>query len=544
MPLDDRYANVPFDEAISYLSGKINLDTDKWDDILDAEHDAAFVVAGAKGSLLSDLRGAVDRAIANGQRPEDFLKDFERISEGWAHTGDKAWRANIIHMTNLTQSYAAGRATYQLDPEVMRVQPYLQWVHSNSGKPRPSHLALDGRVFRAEAIPFYPPNGYGCLCRTISLTQGQVDKQGLTVDSLQVGDTLPYTDDRGKLREAVIAPDKGFARIPGRGDRRSLLEGMIAKFPTEVAKPLQEELARIDAEMAAKKKASKKYTTRKQKEKLPPPNPPKTYQEFIEWGSREFADSEAKLQKLRKSLKVDKLTQDYLALSAEIDQMKDRGDTPDTKLINKSSWARSKMSDAQSAYKTEAIKVFKAFREDMVNGGMRLSEARQIGSAVQIADGLDQATLRSQATEFFQITRGKGSTSFKEFIYAGDRAFALPGGQINVGDASAANIFHELGHHLEFESKVVLKASKDWVKSRASGPPESLKTLSGNGVYGEDEYAYPDAFYKPYVGKEYSNATEVISMGVEKFVTADEMRDLHRLDPDHFRFILGVLTSP
>lgn len=257
MPVEDRYANLPFTEAQEYLRGKINLDTDRWDDILNAEHDAAFVVAGAKGSLLSDLRGAVDRAIANGQRPEDFQKDFERIAEDWAHTGDKAWRSNIIYQTNLTQSYAAGRYTYQLDPDVVKVQPYLQWVHGDSARPRPSHLALDRRVFRADSLPFYPPNGYGCLCRTISLTQRQLERQELEVSDLKQGDQISVEVD-GRVYNPVLQPDKGFDRIPGQGDRRKLLEGMIARFPASVAKPLRDELDRIDAAMAAKKKPKTK----------------------------------------------------------------------------------------------------------------------------------------------------------------------------------------------------------------------------------------------------------------------------------------------
>ena len=49
--------NLPFTEQISFFRNKLNLSTERWDDILHQAHDRAFIVAGAaKADLLDDLR--------------------------------------------------------------------------------------------------------------------------------------------------------------------------------------------------------------------------------------------------------------------------------------------------------------------------------------------------------------------------------------------------------------------------------------------------------------------------------------------------------
>ena len=58
----------------------------------------------------------------------------------------------------------------------------------------------------------------------------------------------------------------------------------------------------------------------------------------------------------------------------------------------------------------------------------------------------------------------------------------------------------------------------------------------------------PDKFVDPYVGKVYDGyfgekATEVVSMGIERFHSPESMKEFRDKDPDHFHFILGVLTN-
>lgn len=76
--------------------------------------------------------------------------------------------------------------------------------------------------------------------------------------------------------------------------------------------------------------------------------------------------------------------------------------------------------------------------------------------------------------------------------------------------------WHEIGHMIECLNPNALRISKEFVSDRTSG--ESLtplrSILQGMG-YRTGEVTKKDNFISPYIGKEYSNASEVLSMGLE-----------------------------
>lgn len=81
--------DLPFAEQIDFFRRKTNLGTQTWTDIWEAQHDRAFVVAGAmKADLLDEIRQAVDKAIATGTTLETFRKEFRDITDrlGWPGT--------------------------------------------------------------------------------------------------------------------------------------------------------------------------------------------------------------------------------------------------------------------------------------------------------------------------------------------------------------------------------------------------------------------------------------------------------------------------
>jgi len=167
-----------FTEQINFLRRKLNLPTERWDDIKKSAHDRAFIVAGAqKADLLNDLRSAVEDRIKAGLSVDDFRKDFRSIVErhgwhGWTGEGTKAgeaWRTRVIYETNLRTSYAAGRHAQLTDPGLLNRRPYWQYVHSGAEHARKEHKAWgDAKLTLRHDHPFwetnYPPNGWGCGC--------------------------------------------------------------------------------------------------------------------------------------------------------------------------------------------------------------------------------------------------------------------------------------------------------------------------------------------------------------------------------------------
>ncbi len=168
---------LPFNEAATFFQSKLNIPTQKWDDLWKGQHAKGFMVAGAyKADLLSDFYTAVDKAVTKGVSLETFRKDFDSIvaKHGWSYNGSRDWRSEIIYSTNVRQAYNAGRWAQQTDPEQLKILPYLTYRHGDSRHPRPHHLAWNGTTLPA-SDPWwdthYPKNGWGCKCRVYGSTK-------------------------------------------------------------------------------------------------------------------------------------------------------------------------------------------------------------------------------------------------------------------------------------------------------------------------------------------------------------------------------------
>ena len=123
---------------------------------------------------------------------------------------------------------------------------------------------------------------------------------------------------------------------------------------------------------------------------------------------------------------------------------------------------------------------------------------------------------------------------------------------INVGaprNREDSLVYHEFAHHVEYANRDMASVAQEWLVSRSGGQVKKLNELTGTNNYRDSEIAVdiPDLLH-PYVGKIYRMPashpqTEVLSMGLEHFTSAREMRELYRADKEHFFFILGVLKT-
>ncbi|MCL1860979.1 MAG: phage minor head protein [Proteobacteria bacterium] len=233
-----------FAEQADFLRRKLNLPTERWDDIKKSAHDRAFIVAGAqKADLINDLHRAVEDKIKAGLGVDDFRKDFRNIVEkhgwhGWTGEGTKAgeaWRTRVIYETNLRTSYAAGRYAQLTDPGLLKRRPYWQYVHSGAEHARKEHKAWgDARLTLPHGHPFwetnYPPNGWGCGCTVRAVPAPEKD--------------------------AATAPPKGWdvpdpktGMPPGIGKGWDYAPG--AKGATPLAYLLEQKLFKLDARIGA-----------------------------------------------------------------------------------------------------------------------------------------------------------------------------------------------------------------------------------------------------------------------------------------------------
>ncbi len=135
----------------------------------------------------------------------------------------------------------------------------------------------------------------------------------------------------------------------------------------------------------------------------------------------------------------------------------------------------------------------------------------------------------------------------------------LPGNQssqtaINVGSSVKDGdgqrvVYHELGHTVEMVNGRVSDAAQIFYQRRTAG--ESLTWL-GSG-YGRNEKSRRDKWFDAYVGKEYhairseetprTRSTEVVSMSLDRFSSAERLSRLAIEDPEHLAFSFAVMRG-
>ncbi|WP_409284318.1 phage minor head protein [Pseudomonas protegens] len=243
------------ENAVAYLKSKGYAITWNWQEMLDQAHDQAFTVAKAmRLDLLSDIRGALETALQEGQTLKQFIAALQPTleSQGWwgkqvivdsdgvgelVQLGSPR-RLKTIYQTNLQSAYMAGRKAEM--EQTTETHPYWMYVAILDGKTRPSHRALHGQVFRHDDpvwSAIYPPNGFNCRCRVVALSEAAVKRRGLKIvssDGRMFTETVETGIDKrtGEVRTAPVTgirttdaagkpitfrTDPGFNHAPGTG---------------------------------------------------------------------------------------------------------------------------------------------------------------------------------------------------------------------------------------------------------------------------------------------------------------------------------------
>jgi SPP1 gp7 family putative phage head morphogenesis protein len=255
---------LPPKKAIEYFQKKGNALTQNWYDLWQKEHNQAFTVAKvASMDVLQDIRDMVQKSISEGTTFHQFQKELQpklKKAGWWGTTTDEngkeiqlgsPWRLRTIYQTNLRTSYQAGR--YQQMMDNVGSRPFWQYWAVEDSRTRPEHRILNGKVFRYDDPfwkAFYPPNGFNCRCRVRALSERDMERKGLKVESSEgmlseenklvsekTGEMRPVTVYKnpairnlatGKIIE--ISPDVGWSYNPG----ETSWEPDLSKYPNDL----------------------------------------------------------------------------------------------------------------------------------------------------------------------------------------------------------------------------------------------------------------------------------------------------------------------
>lgn len=203
-----------FDEAEAFLRDKVAMAPEDFARLQEAARSKAFTAAGiASLHALEDLLALLQRAMEEGWTLREFQQEAPAVLERHGYTGLTPYQTDNIFRTNMQVAFQAGRYRQMTRPDVLRARPYWQYDAVNDRRTRPTHRALDGKVFRADD-PFwdtwYPPNGFRCRCSVRSLSEEEVRRQGLVVES-GVPDMVEVD---GMARP--LLPDPGWGHNPAK----------------------------------------------------------------------------------------------------------------------------------------------------------------------------------------------------------------------------------------------------------------------------------------------------------------------------------------
>lgn len=256
-------------EVLDYFRDKKLAPRFSWLDVWGEEHAHAFTVAGVlETKVLAEFRASLDQALKDGTGFDTFKAEMEKRLKplGWwgprrviDPDGTKMKTVDFTRPRRLETTFwsnvRAARAAGQWDriQRTKRALPYLLYVRTTAGDPRPEHLRWAGIILPVDH-PFwqthFPPNGWGCKCavRQISAAQaarllGREPEDGGVI----YRDTPPEermrtfinkrTGQRTRVPDGI---DPGWHSNPGIGRSRTLgriLADQLDDTPADLARP-------------------------------------------------------------------------------------------------------------------------------------------------------------------------------------------------------------------------------------------------------------------------------------------------------------------
>lgn len=226
---------LPMEEAEQFWKSKVKLSPGEFAQIAEEAKIRAFTVSGiARGNELTTVFQSLQQALSDGISFDEFKKDCREIFERRGWTGKRAWRVDNIFRTNIQTAYGVGH--YKQLTENQDLFPYWQYSAINDSRTRPTHRALDGRVYPADHSfwdKWYPPNGYRCRCSVVGIRSEQIEQEGLRIHEqdptgLPIEPISPVSGEK-MISTQLLFPDEGFDTNPGKEYWGGMVDDVVAK---------------------------------------------------------------------------------------------------------------------------------------------------------------------------------------------------------------------------------------------------------------------------------------------------------------------------
>ena len=178
--------DMTFQEAVDYFKERIPVTAETFYQIAEEYRALAFTISGyTKAQILKKFYDELLSVLEEGGTLQEFQSNMNDFLESEGYEGLAPQQAELIFRTNIQTAYNVGHYQQMTNPAVKELRPYWQYDAVNDEATRPSHLAMDGKVFPADSPVWdvwFPPNGFKCRCTVRTLSKRQVEQRGLTVE--------------------------------------------------------------------------------------------------------------------------------------------------------------------------------------------------------------------------------------------------------------------------------------------------------------------------------------------------------------------------
>lgn len=196
--VDPKFVDRPIRDAVNYFRTREPVDRMTWDSMNAAAQRRAFTVAQqANLTIVGKVKSALQSFVRRGKQLKTWKAFAEQHLEAAGFTPVNPSHVETIFRTNVMNAHNSGRLARQTQPVVLKTRPYWQVRTIDDSRRRVNHGLADGKTLKADDPWWniaYPPFGFNCRCRVVSMSQKDVDARGIRIST---GADMPALPDPG-----------------------------------------------------------------------------------------------------------------------------------------------------------------------------------------------------------------------------------------------------------------------------------------------------------------------------------------------------------
>jgi len=171
--------DMDYQQAEKYFSRMRSVNALVFYDQLEEYAGKAFTISYVNSiETLNDIKEEFSKQMDKGFDPKKLGDVIQSVLESRGDNPLANWHLDTVIRTNCMTAFSRGRMIAQKEANL----PYWQYLTVMDGRETELCNTLDGKVFRSDDpfwSTYYPPNHFNCRSTVVSLSEKELDEEGL-----------------------------------------------------------------------------------------------------------------------------------------------------------------------------------------------------------------------------------------------------------------------------------------------------------------------------------------------------------------------------